>query len=150
MSRRENTCTAKYMTGACMLAPHASHDTPLPLPGQAQVSPMDFFADLSDTLACVAGNAPRLPVDKTCETTPGPWFVAIFYFGFNLSFNVCLLYLTKTMSANWAQVATVFRRVFLPTYTKLLSRELLSHETPICTPSQSEFSLTPLFDVSNR
>ena len=78
----------------------------LPLPGQDTPSPRSFFQDLADTISCMAGNLPQAG-DENCQTSPTGWFWAGFYFFFNLAFNICLLFLTKSQSANWAQIATV-------------------------------------------
>merc|ERR1712124_156654 len=45
--------------------------------------------------------------DETCAGTPPPWVWIILYLTFNVSFNLALTWLTKRMSAAWAQIATV-------------------------------------------
>lgn len=77
----------------------------LPVPGHS--TPGETPALLSDTVSCLMGNAPHA-ADIHCTVGSLPpvfWFVI--YLFFNLSFNVCFLWLTKRMSAMWAQIATV-------------------------------------------
>ena len=48
-----------------------------------------------------------MPGDESCAAPNGPaltWFIV--YLLFNLFFNLLLLWLTKNMSAVWAQIAT--------------------------------------------
>jgi len=79
----------------------------IPLPGQETPTPGQLPQSIADTWQCFIGNVPHVG-DETCASGSMP---AIFWFGiylmFNLSFNVCLLWLTKRMSAMWAQIATV-------------------------------------------
>lgn len=79
----------------------------IPLPDQAVTTPDMTFGLLRDSWACFIGQAEK-PEDAACNAAGGP---AILWFGvylvFNLSFNVLLLWLTKRMSAVWAQIATV-------------------------------------------
>merc|ERR1712228_837696 len=52
------------------------------------------------------GYAPKLG-DESCASPSGPamkWFIV--YLCFHISYSVCLLWLTKRMSAMWAQIAT--------------------------------------------
>lgn len=76
------------------------------LPGQQPLGPLDTFSEIGNTLSCLAGNIPQ-EGDETCATSPPPWVWVCVYLCFNITFNVALLYLTKRMSAAWAQVATV-------------------------------------------
>merc|ERR1712039_380550 len=78
----------------------------IPIPGQETTKPSELFGEIGYTLSCLAGNMPR-PDDTTCASSPPPWFWVIIYLCFNVTFNMALLWLTKRMSANWAQVATV-------------------------------------------
>jgi len=78
----------------------------VPLPGQETLAPGQTFQAVLDTLSCFAGNVPH-PGDETCASSPPAWVWVILYLCFNITFNICLLYLTKHMSAMWAQVATV-------------------------------------------
>jgi len=75
-------------------------------PAQKVNYPGQTFSAIGDTLSCIAGNVPNQG-DDTCATSPPPWFWIILYLCFNISFNMCLLWLTKRMSAAWAQIATV-------------------------------------------
>jgi len=78
----------------------------IPYPGVHHLTPGGTFEAIGDTLQCFIGNIPH-PGDEACGQEGGP---AIKWFGiyliFNLTFNVCLLWLTKQMSAVWAQIAT--------------------------------------------
>lgn len=80
----------------------------IPLPGQVTIAPGKTVEALSDTWSCMLGNVPH-PGDESCASAhdfpPIFWFVL--YLMFNLSFNVLLLWLTKHISATWAQIATV-------------------------------------------
>jgi len=78
----------------------------IPLPGQSTISPAETLSAFWDTLACFGGAMPH-PDDGTCHTSPPPWLYLIVYLLFNLSFNMAFLWLTKRISAAWAQVATV-------------------------------------------
>jgi len=78
----------------------------IPLPQQDVQPPSRTFQDIADTWQCFIGNVPH-PGDESCAGPGGPaitWFAV--YLVFNLSFNVCFLWLTKRMSAMWAQIAT--------------------------------------------
>lgn len=75
----------------------------LPIPGQ--ISPSETFGAIADTLSCFAGNVPHVG-DESCAASPAPWVWMVAYLGFNLAFNLCILWLTKRMSAAWTQVAT--------------------------------------------
>lgn len=83
------------------------------LPGSEALAPSETFTVIGQTLSCFAGNVPEglSPADtltaQSCASSPPPYFWVIFYLSFNISFNICLLYLTKRMSAVWAQIATV-------------------------------------------
>jgi len=78
----------------------------IPLPGQEVLGPGATFSEIGKTLSCLSGHMPR-PDDFTCASSPPPYFWVIVYLCFNVSFNLALLWLTKRMSAAWAQVATV-------------------------------------------
>jgi len=78
----------------------------IPLPGQDVSGPADTWSAIGDTLSCIMGHVPHAH-DETCATSPPPWFWIMIYLCFNISFNIALLWLTKHMSAAWAQVATV-------------------------------------------
>lgn len=75
------------------------------MPGQ-DLAPGQTLQAFFDTLSCMAGNVPH-PGDEHCAISPTPWFWFGIYCLFNLSFNVLMLWLTKKMSATWAQIATV-------------------------------------------
>jgi len=79
----------------------------IPLPDQEHYTPGDTFALVSDTWECFTGGVPNPLKDQSCAAEGGS---AIVWFGvylcFNISFNVLLLWLTKRMSATWAQIAT--------------------------------------------
>lgn len=78
----------------------------IPLPDQPVQYPGDTFQAISETWQCFLGNVPN-PQSESCAGEDGPalkWFVV--YLCFNLTFNICLLWLTKRMSAVWAQIAT--------------------------------------------
>jgi hypothetical protein len=78
----------------------------IPLPGQDVQGPGATFSEIADTLSCIMGNVPK-PGDETCASSPPPWVWIVVYLCFNITFNIALLWLTKRMSAAWAQVATV-------------------------------------------
>jgi hypothetical protein len=81
----------------------------LKLPSQAD----DTYAPVSETftyigytLSCLLGRVPR-EGDESCASEGLPpifWFAV--YLMFNLSFNICILWLTKFLSAMWANIAT--------------------------------------------
>jgi drug/metabolite transporter (DMT)-like permease len=78
----------------------------IPLPEQKDLAPGGTLQAIADTWQCFNGNIPP-GGDTSCAAEGGPaikWF--IIYLCFNLTFNVCLLWLTKRMSAMWAQIAT--------------------------------------------
>jgi len=78
----------------------------IPLPEQKVQLPSETFQLIADTWSCLQGNVPH-PGDEACAADGAPgikWF--IIYLFFNLSFNICYLWLTKRMSAVWAQIAT--------------------------------------------
>eukprot|EP00929_Paragymnodinium_shiwhaense_P104161 TRINITY_DN6829_c0_g1_i1.p1 TRINITY_DN6829_c0_g1~~TRINITY_DN6829_c0_g1_i1.p1 ORF type:complete len:480 (+),score=87.61 TRINITY_DN6829_c0_g1_i1:77-1516(+) len=79
----------------------------IPLPDQTVPTPGQTFELISNTWECFTGGIPRPGVDDSCGAPEGPaakWFLV--YLCFNLTFNICLLWLTKRMSAVWAQIAT--------------------------------------------
>lgn len=79
----------------------------IPLPNQEVTKPSQTFQAIADTWQCFLGNVPHPPEDDGCAQEGGPalkWFLV--YLFFNLSFNVCFLWLVKRMSAVWAQIAT--------------------------------------------
>merc|ERR1712137_599201 len=78
----------------------------IPLPGQETLSPLATFGAIGDTFQCMGGSMPH-PGEETCATSPPPIFWICLYLCFNITFNMALLWLTKRMSAAWAQVATV-------------------------------------------
>jgi len=81
----------------------------LKLPGQADntYAPMsETFDYIGYTFSCMMGNVPR-EGDESCASESMPpifWFAV--YLVFNLSFNICILWLTKFLSAMWANIAT--------------------------------------------
>lgn len=78
------------------------------LPGQAKpLAPGDTFKAIANTISCIAGQVPDPENDQTCAGAPPPWVWVIVYLAFNLTFNIAFTWLTKRMSAAWAQVATV-------------------------------------------
>merc|ERR1711972_447811 len=80
----------------------------IPLPQSHAVQPGDTGMALKNTFSCMLGNTPHGYLDASCAESSLPpiaWFGL--YLCFNLSFNILLLWLTKRMSATWAQIATV-------------------------------------------
>jgi hypothetical protein len=77
----------------------------LPLPGQEVLSPADTFKAFAQTLSCIGGHDPG-GVPSCSQGTP-PWIYVILYFAFNATFNLCITWLIKRISAMWVQVATV-------------------------------------------
>lgn len=78
----------------------------IPLPEQPDTPPSTTFQTIADTWKCFNGEIPKHG-QEFCAAGGGPaikWFAI--YLLFNLTFNVCLLWLTKRMSAVWAQIAT--------------------------------------------
>merc|ERR1712091_478223 len=78
----------------------------IPLPDQKVLSPSQTFRMIGDVFTCMCGTTPE-GGPASCEASGGPamkWFVI--YLFFNLSFNVLFLWLTKRISAVWAQIAT--------------------------------------------
>jgi len=80
----------------------------IPLPDIPYNGPGSTLTFLSRSLTCFIGSAPT-PADQGICDVPGgaAWVWFIVYLFFNISFNVLLLWLTKRMSATWAQIATV-------------------------------------------
>lgn len=79
----------------------------IPLPDEEVAPPSATLQQIGDTWRCFVGEVPQPPGDDSCAAPDGPagkWFVV--YLCFNLTFNICLLWLTKRMSAVWAQIAT--------------------------------------------
>jgi hypothetical protein len=77
----------------------------LPLPGQETLPPQDTFKAIGETLTCIGGVDPGgVP---SCVSQPPPWIYVILYFAFNATFNLCITWLIKRISAMWVQVATV-------------------------------------------
>lgn len=79
----------------------------IPLPGQDTLAPQDTFTAIWNTLVCIGGHDPT-GHNQSCESgsTP-PWIYVILYFSFNATFNLCITWLIKRISAMWVQVATV-------------------------------------------
>jgi hypothetical protein len=77
------------------------------LPGQTDMAPKDTFKIIGETLTCLGGTDPTHGDVPSCVTSPPPWFYVILYFAFNATFNLCITWLTKRISAMWVQVATV-------------------------------------------
>jgi hypothetical protein len=78
----------------------------IPLPGQPTLPPQDTFTAIGQTLQCIAGHDPTGDNPSCTEGTP-PWIYVILYFTFNATFNLCITWLIKRISAMWVQVATV-------------------------------------------
>merc|ERR1712139_116366 len=79
------------------------------LPGQDYLAPGDTFQAISQTLTCIGGTNPTgEDATSTCSAanTP-PWVYVILYFTFNATFNLCITWLIKRISATWVQLATV-------------------------------------------
>merc|ERR1712100_373525 len=88
----------------------------IPLPEQEVNPPSATFQLIAETWSCMQGNVPTggdlchtplAPAQCSCAADGGPaltWFVA--FLCLNISFNICYLWLTKRMSAVWAQIAT--------------------------------------------
>jgi len=78
----------------------------IPLPGQPTLAPGKTFEAIAQTLSCIAGHDPD-GHDASCESGTPPWVYVILYFAFNATFNLCITWLIKRISAMWVQVATV-------------------------------------------
>lgn len=82
----------------------------IPLPGQTTLAPGDTFQAIAQTLTCIGGTDPLADTDHpdtSCSTGTPPWIYVILYFAFNATFNLCITWLIKRISAMWVQVATV-------------------------------------------
>jgi hypothetical protein len=79
----------------------------LQLPGQPYIKPSQTFEVIGQTMECIGGHDPDGD-NQGCEAgqTP-PWVYLILYFAFNATFNLCITWLTKRISAMWVQVANV-------------------------------------------
>jgi hypothetical protein len=78
----------------------------IPLPGQPTLPPQDTFSAVWQTFECIAGHDPTGDNPSCAEGTP-PWIYVILYFSFNATFNLCITWLIKRISAMWVQIATV-------------------------------------------
>jgi len=78
----------------------------IPLPGQITLAPADTFKAVGMTLQCIGGSDPNGDT-PSCAEPPPPWIYVILYFAFNATFNLCITWLIKRISATWVQVATV-------------------------------------------
>jgi len=78
----------------------------IPLPGQESLAPGDTFQAIGQTLECIGGTDPTGLV-PSCVSSPPPWVYVCLYFAFNATFNLCITWLIKRISAMWVQVATV-------------------------------------------
>lgn len=76
----------------------------LPLPGQDAVSIQETPQAIVDTFRCIGGDA---GVGPECASGTPPWIYVLLYFAFNATFNLCITWLIKRISATWVQVATV-------------------------------------------
>lgn len=80
----------------------------LPLPGQDVLPPQNTFKAVANTFQCLAGTLPTgYPDADSCTSGTPPWVYVILYFSFNATFNLCITWLIKRISATWVQVATV-------------------------------------------
>merc|ERR1711908_197492 len=79
----------------------------IPLPGQTTLHPSETFQAIADTLTCISGTDPTHGDDPSCSSGTPPWIYVILYFAFNATFNLCITWLIKRISAMWVQVATV-------------------------------------------
>lgn len=76
----------------------------IPLPGQPQLFIKDTPKAVVDTFRCMGGSA---EVGESCASGTAPWIYVLLYFTFNATFNLCITWLIKRISAIWVQVATV-------------------------------------------
>jgi len=76
------------------------------LPGQESMTAGETIKVIGETFTCLGGTDPTGLV-PSCATSPPPWVYVILYFSFNATFNLCITWLTKRISAMWVQVATV-------------------------------------------
>eukprot|EP01065_Artemidia_motanka_P040340 TRINITY_DN502_c0_g1_i1.p1 TRINITY_DN502_c0_g1~~TRINITY_DN502_c0_g1_i1.p1 ORF type:complete len:478 (+),score=155.98 TRINITY_DN502_c0_g1_i1:50-1435(+) len=79
---------------------------PYPVPGgHNDGSPKTLGSDISDAWTCFTGENP-VPSVTTCDAEPAwVWFAV--YLGFNLTYNLLFLWLTKYLSATWASLGNV-------------------------------------------
>merc|ERR1712070_734034 len=75
-------------------------------PGQDYLPPADTFKAVAETLTCLGGTDPGGDASCSAQHTP-PWVYVILYFTFNATFNLCITWLIKRISATWVQLATV-------------------------------------------
>merc|ERR1712070_92097 len=81
----------------------------IPLPGQDILPPSQTFKAIADTFMCIGGTNPNDELGNvpSCSSGTPPWIYVILYFAFNATFNLCITWLIKRISAMWVQVATV-------------------------------------------
>jgi len=79
---------------------------PYPIPGGYNTqSPATLATDLGDAWTCFIGTNPT-PEIHSCSTDQA-WLWFLVYLLFNVSFNICMLWLTKYLSATWASIGNV-------------------------------------------
>jgi len=84
----------------------------IPLPGQEALNPGDTLETIANTFRCIGGDTlptPEFPGGQvpSCGGSPSPLVYVLLYFSFNATFNLCITWLIKRISATWVQVATV-------------------------------------------
>jgi len=78
----------------------------IPLPGQDTITPGQTLGTIADTFRCMTGDTIGGAV-PSCGGNPSPIVYVLLYFSFNATFNLCITWLIKRISATWVQVATV-------------------------------------------
>jgi len=78
----------------------------IPLPGQEALNPGDTLETIANTFRCIGGDTLG-GVVPSCGGSPSPLVYVLLYFSFNATFNLCITWLIKRISATWVQVATV-------------------------------------------
>merc|ERR1712232_1141358 len=63
------------------------------------------MGDLGDSWTCFIGENPHSGISSCSADQAWLWFLV--YLLFNVSFNVCMLWLTKYLSATWASIGNV-------------------------------------------
>ena len=97
--------TAEFLTRAwtCFLGHVPTNASGVPF-----LPPINTTRDVSDVCNITSFESTYEPGDEVCAASGGSaavWFLV--YILFNVTFNVLLLWLTKRMSATWAQIGTV-------------------------------------------
>jgi len=74
------------------------------LPNQPVLTPGQTLVAFTNTTKCLAGDG---DIGPSCDQAPPPYVYVLLYFAFNATFNLCITWLIKRISATWVQVATV-------------------------------------------